>query len=89
VTATFNGAVDTAAQALASVVVGVPPTDQTFDAMGNEATYFRALHLRAMWPSRNTARTGPRQSHDCSLRCGARYPRTSRPGHGKARKKIK
>jgi 2'-5' RNA ligase superfamily len=48
VTATFNGAVDAAAQALASVVVGVPPIDQTFDTIGNEATYFRALYLRAM-----------------------------------------
>lgn len=46
-TATFNGAVDAAAQALASVVVGVP-LDQTFDTTGNEATYFRALYLRAM-----------------------------------------
>jgi hypothetical protein len=33
---------------LASVVVGVPPIDQTFDTIGNEATYFRALYLRAM-----------------------------------------
>jgi hypothetical protein len=58
VTATFNGAVDAAAQALASVVVGAPPIDQTFDTIGNGATYFRALYLRDARPATPSPATG-------------------------------
>jgi 2'-5' RNA ligase len=48
VAVTFDAVEDAAAQALALLVAEVPPVDLTFDAIGHEATYFRALYLRAM-----------------------------------------
>lgn len=48
VAVTFDAAEDAAAQTVALLAAEVPPVDLTFDAIGHEAAYFRALYLRAM-----------------------------------------